>query len=55
MLLVAPGTQTIGTRLFHMQEYGEAAPAAALAVLVVVIVVLGNAAVRLATRGRFGL
>jgi iron(III) transport system permease protein len=55
ILLRGPGTQVVGTLLFDLQTYGDPPAAAVLAVVVTFIVLGGNAALRLATRGRLGL
>ena len=55
ILLAGPDTRVVGTLLFDLQTYGDPPSAAVLAVVLTAIVLLGNGAVRLASRGRVGL
>lgn len=55
VILAGPGLDTIGTRMFELQEYEGPAAASVLATVVLGFVVLANSGLRLLTRGRFGL
>jgi iron(III) transport system permease protein len=38
VLLVGPGTETVGTALFYLQEYGDPSSASVLAMLILLFV-----------------
>lgn len=55
ILLAGPGAPTIGSRLFHLQEYESPNQAAVLAVLILILVVTLNAVVKRLSRGKLGV
>lgn len=55
VLLVSPGIETIGTRLFELIEYEAPALMNVLATVVLVLVVGSNLMLRLLSRGRYGV
>lgn len=55
VLLVSPGVETIGTRMFELIEYEAPALANVLATVVLAIVVGSNLLLRLLSRGRYGV
>lgn len=57
VLLTGPGNETIGTLIFQLQEYGDASGggAAVLAFVVLVLIILINSALKILTKGKYGL
>ncbi|MDJ0976138.1 MAG: iron ABC transporter permease [Planctomycetota bacterium] len=55
VLLVSPGIETVGTRLFELIEYEAPAAANVLATVVLVLVVGSNILLRVLSRGRYGV
>lgn len=57
ILLAGPGTETVGTLLFQLQEYSDTGGggAAVLSVIVVLTVILANASVKKISKGKYGL
>jgi iron(III) transport system permease protein len=55
ILLYAPGTETVGTLLFQLQEYASPGSASVLALFLVAALVSGNLTIRTATAGRYGI
>lgn len=55
VLLVGPGVDTVGTRLFEMREYESPTAASVLATVVLTLVVISNQALRWISRGRYGV
>ncbi len=55
VLLVGPGVDTVGTRLFEMREYEAPTAASVLATVVLALVVVTNLLLRLLSRGRYGV
>jgi iron(III) transport system permease protein len=54
VLLVGPGTETVGTRVFELQEYESPTQASVLATLILAFVVGSHVLLGLASRGRSG-
>jgi iron(III) transport system permease protein len=55
VLLVGPGLETVGTRMFEMQEYEAPTAASVLATVVLALVVGSNVLLRLLSKGRYGI
>lgn len=57
ILLSGPGTETLGTLIFQLQEYGDASGggASVLALVTIVFVALVNLLVRVFSKGKYGL
>lgn len=55
LILVGPGLDTIGTRMFELQEYEGPTAASVLATVVLGLVVFSNGLVRVLSKGRFGI
>lgn len=55
VLLVSPGIETVGTRMFELIEYEAPAAANVLATVVLVLVVGSNILLRVLSRGRYGV
>jgi iron(III) transport system permease protein len=57
VLLTGPGNETIGTLIFQLQEYGDASGggSAVLAFCVLVLIVILNGALKISTKGKYGL
>jgi iron(III) transport system permease protein len=57
VLLTGPGNETIGTLIFQLQEYGDASGggAAVLAFFVLVLIIFFNLAIKVMTKGKYGL
>ena len=47
--------ETVGTRMFHLQEYESPTAASVLATVVLAFVVLMNLFLRVLSRGRYGI
>ncbi|MBI4043092.1 MAG: iron ABC transporter permease, partial [Deltaproteobacteria bacterium] len=54
ILLYGPGTETVGTVLFELQNYADPQAGAVLAMVVVVLVLTSNGLVKWATEGKYG-
>lgn len=55
VMLFGPETPTIGTELFHLQNYEDPQAASVLAVIIFILIIALNSLVKLLTRGRFGI
>ncbi len=55
VLLVGPGTETVGTRMFELREYEGPTAASVLATVVLALVVGSNLLLRVISRGRYGI
>ncbi len=55
LILVGPGLDTIGTRMFELQEYEGPTAASVLATVVLGFIILSNVCVRVLSRGRYGI
>jgi iron(III) transport system permease protein len=55
VLLVGPGIDTVGTRMFELMDYEAPTSANVLATVVLALVVGSNALLRILSRGRYGL
>jgi iron(III) transport system permease protein len=55
VLLVGPGIETVGTRLFELREYESPTAASVLATVVLALVVTSNLLLRWLSRGRYGV
>lgn len=55
VLLVAPGLDTVGTRLFELREYESPTASSVLATVVLALVVLSNLLLRVVSRGKYGV
>ncbi|MCP5070586.1 MAG: iron ABC transporter permease [bacterium] len=55
VLLVSPGVETVGTRMFELIEYEAPAAANVLATVVLILVVGSNLLLRVLSRGRYGV
>ncbi|MCB0378015.1 MAG: iron ABC transporter permease [Bdellovibrionales bacterium] len=57
ILLAGPGTETLGTLIFQLQEYADASGggSAVLAVIVVLSVLITNTLVKIFSKGKYGL
>ena len=55
LILVGPGLDTIGTRMFELQEYEGPTSASVLATVVLGFIVLSNLCIRGLSRGRYGI
>ncbi|MAB90893.1 MAG: hypothetical protein CMJ90_15770 [Planctomycetes bacterium] len=55
LILVGPGLDTIGTRMFELQEYEGPVAASALATVVLGLVVFSNVLVKALSKGRYGI
>ena len=55
VLLVGPGIETVGTKMFELQEYEGPTAASVLATLVLALVVVSNLLLRWLSKGRYGI
>ena len=55
ILLVGPRIETVGTRMFELQQYEAPASASVLATVVLILVVGMNLLLRVLSRGRYGI
>ena len=55
VLLVGPGIDTVGTKMFELQEYEGPTAASVLATVVLALVVTSNLLLRWVSRGRYGI
>jgi len=55
VLLVGPGIETVGTRMFELQEYAGPTAASVLATAVLAAVVAANLLLRWVSHGRYGI
>ncbi len=55
ILLVRPGLETVGTKMFELQEYEGPAAASVLATVVLAFVVASNVLLRVGSKGRYGI
>jgi len=55
VLLVGPGIETVGTKMFELQEYEGPTAASVLATVVLALVVTSNLLLRWLSRGRYGI
>ena len=57
VLLAGPGTETLGTLLFQLQDYADASggSSAVLAILIVLSVVIANGVIKKISNGKYGL
>lgn len=55
VLLVGPGIETVGTKMFELQEYEQPTAASVLATVVLALVVTSNLLLRWLSRGRYGI
>ena len=54
VLLVGPGLDTVGTRMFELQEYAGPTAASVLATLVLVLIIGSSLLLRVLSRDRYG-
>ncbi len=55
VLLVGPGTETVGTRMFELREYEGPTAASVLATVILAFVVGSNLLLRFLSKGRYGV